>query len=73
MFSLSHQYVEAYQSDLRKAAAAERLANETAERRRGRLAATVKSVWSLLSGPAETPVTPTLSDYPFRATHAAAR
>jgi hypothetical protein len=65
--SLSHLYVAAHQDEMLKQAANERLARkQPAIKRNSRLVATVRSVWSLLSGPAERPLTPTLSNYPYR-------
>ena len=68
MNSLSHLYVAAHLDEMLNLSANERLARtQHANRPTARLAATAKSVWSLLSGPAERPMTlPTLSDYPFR-------
>ena len=67
MNSLSHLYVAAHLDEMLEQAAKERLASKApAEKRPSRIAASVKSVWSLLSGPAERPVTPTLTNYPYR-------
>ena len=68
MNSLSHLYVAAHQGEMRKAAANERLAaTNSANPRSFRPGAALKSVWSLLSGPAERPlVVPTLTNYPYR-------
>ncbi|HET7471722.1 MAG TPA: hypothetical protein VFJ71_01225 [Candidatus Limnocylindrales bacterium] len=68
MFSTSHLYVAATLDEKRAAAAAERLASSPSatSQLKTRVDAVVKSAWSLLSGPAERPVTPTLVNYPFR-------
>ena len=68
MNSLSHLYVAAHQDEIRKAAANERLARtQQTSHNPSRIGAAFKSVWSLLSGPAERPVAvPTLTNYPFR-------
>jgi hypothetical protein len=65
--SLSHLYVAAHLAEMHKQAANERLApkrSTTSPVRR--LEAAIRSVWSLPSGPAERPLTPTLTNYPFR-------
>jgi hypothetical protein len=75
--SLSHLYVAARQNEMRNDAANERLAklaSSTDAKTRlnaSWLASTaggsLKSVWSLLSGPADRPGgIPTLTDYPYR-------
>ena len=67
MNSLSHLYVAAHLAEMHKQAANERLApkrSTTSPVRR--LGTTISSVWSLLSGPAERPLTPTLTNYPYR-------
>ena len=68
MFSSSHLYVAAILDEKRAAAAAERLASKpsTSSEFKARLGDAVQSVWSLLSGSADRPSTPTLCDYPFR-------
>ena len=67
MNSLSHLYVTAHQNEMLNLAANERLARQGAtNEHKLNLGAAVKSVWSLLSGPAERPVTPTLTNYPYR-------
>ena len=68
MFSNSHLYVAAILDEKRASAAAERLASKpsTPSPIIARLDAAAKSAWSLLSGPAERPSTPTLINYPFR-------
>ena len=68
MNSLSHLYVAAHQNEMLTFAANERLARtQQVAKRPSRLGAAVKSVWSLLTGPAERPMTvPTLTNYPFR-------
>jgi hypothetical protein len=61
--------VSARQDSLLAEAAAERLARSSTPRveRPNRAVAAVKSVWSLVTGPAERPMTlPTLTNYPFR-------
>ncbi len=67
MFSTNHLLVQALINEKLAAAAAERLVPRTSTTSlKDRLDGAVKSVWSLLSGPAERPVTPTLINYPFR-------
>lgn len=67
MFSNSYLFVETILDEKRASAAAERLAStHSTIELKARLASAAKSVWSLLSGPAERPVTPTLTQYPFR-------
>ena len=66
MNSLSHLYVTALQNEKLASAANERLAAKTAKTSKVDLGAAFKSVWSLLSGPAERPLTPTLTNYPYR-------
>jgi hypothetical protein len=67
MFSNSYLFVEAILDEKRAKAAAERLASKTSTiELKARLAAAAKSTWSLLSGPADRPNTPTLVNYPFR-------
>ncbi len=68
MNSLSHLYVAAHLDEMLNLSANERLARtQHATAQKSRLAATVKSAWSLLSGPAERPTSlPPLSNYPFR-------
>ena len=69
MNTFSTLLVSARQDTLLAEAAAERLAQSSTPRveRPNRAVATVKSVWSLLTGPAERPMTlPTLTNYPFR-------
>jgi hypothetical protein len=66
MFSTSHLFVAAILDEKRANAAAERLASKPSSAPKVRLGASVRSVWSLLSGPADRPVTPTLTQYPFR-------
>lgn len=67
MFSNSYLFVEAILDEKRANAAAERLASKPSTTTlKARLAGAAKSTWSLLSGPAERPVTPTLTQYPFR-------
>jgi hypothetical protein len=69
MFSTSHLYVGAVLAEKRSRAAQERLAATAAVRTPGlkaRLDAGAKNVWSFLSGPADRPLTPTISNYPFR-------
>jgi hypothetical protein len=66
--SLSHLYVAAHQNEMLNRAANERLAStgNTSESK-VKLGSAFKSVWSLLSGPAERPMgTPTLINYPYR-------
>jgi hypothetical protein len=61
--------VSARQDALLAEAAAERLARNSTKPvdQPNRLTDAVKSLWSLLSGPAERPSTiPTLTNYPFR-------
>ncbi|HEX2755879.1 MAG TPA: hypothetical protein VHM48_10470 [Candidatus Limnocylindrales bacterium] len=58
MNSLSHLYVAAHQNEMLNLAANERLARtQPATERPIHLGAALKSVWSLLSGPAERPMT----------------
>jgi hypothetical protein len=65
--SLSHLYVAAHQNEMLNLSANERLASKTAPARPSRVAAATKSVWSLLSGPAERPlILPKLDNYPYR-------
>ena len=67
MLSLSHLYIAAHQTEMLNLAANERLARKLPKTSTpNRLVATINSFWSLLSGPAELPVTPTLYNYPFR-------
>ena len=69
MNTYSTLLVSARQDALLAEAAAERLARlaRTPVDRPNRLADAVKSLWSLLSGPAERPMTiPTLTNYPYR-------
>lgn len=68
MFSTSHLFVQAILDEKRAAAAAERLLPKTSTSSdlKARLDGALKSVWSLLSGPADRPSTPTLINYPFR-------
>ena len=68
MNSLSHLYVVAHQDEMRRRAANERLAaTKPASPRSFRPGAALKSVWSLLSGPADRPlIVPTLTNYPYR-------
>ena len=67
MYNLSHLYVAAHQAEMLNLAANERLARpqvRTSSPNRAKVA--ISNLWSLLSGPAERPLTPTLSNYPFR-------
>jgi hypothetical protein len=65
--NLSHLYVATHQDEMRKAAADERIARSGQIEQPSRLGAAAKSLWSLLSGPADRPVVlPTLTNYPFR-------
>ena len=68
MNSLSHLYVAAHQDEMRKAATNERLARtQQISQNPSRIGAAFKSVWSLLSGPAERPLAlPNLTNYPYR-------
>ena len=68
MNSLSHLYVAAHQDEMRRAAANERLARtQQTSQHPSRIGAALKGVWSLLSGPAERPLTlPNLTNYPYR-------
>lgn len=71
MNSFSHLYVAARQNEMLAASARERLARKavrpTTARADLKLGAALRSVWSLLSGPAERPTnTPTLTNYPYR-------
>ncbi len=71
MNSLSHLYVATRQNEMRAASASERLTRlatrPTARTPRHALGAALKSVWSLLSGPAERPMSlPSLQNYPYR-------
>ena len=66
MNSISHLYVAAHQSEMRNQAALERLASASNGHKPSRIGSAAKSVWSLLSGPAERPNLPTLSNYPYR-------
>jgi hypothetical protein len=66
--SLSHLYVAAHQNEMLAFAANERLARtQQVAKRPSRLGAALKSVWSLLTGPAERPMAlPSLTSYPYR-------
>jgi hypothetical protein len=66
--SLSHLYVAAHQNEMLTLAANERLARtQQVTQRPSRFGAAVKSVWSLLTGPAERPMTlPSMTNYPYR-------
>lgn len=67
MNSLSHLYVAAHLDGMLAQAAAARLVANASSKRKVRLTDAVKSVWSLLSGPAERPMTlPALTNYPYR-------
>jgi hypothetical protein len=71
VFSLSHLYVAAHQNEMLTIGANERLARKPASRQARKsdrtLGAALKSAWSLLSGPAERPISlPTLTNYPYR-------
>ena len=69
MNSLSHLYVAAHLDEMLNLAANERLAAPKAQgpSAPARINAAAKSVWSLLSGPAERPMQlPTLTNYPYR-------
>ena len=67
MFSTNHLIVQALIDEKLAAASAERLvAKPSTSHVVARLDGAVKSLWSLLSGPAERPYTPTLVNYPFR-------
>jgi hypothetical protein len=67
MFSTSHLHVAAILDEKRAAAAAERLvASPSTTSLTSKVVGAGKSLWSLLSGPAERPYTPTLVNYPFR-------
>ena len=67
MNSLSHLYVAAHLDEMLNQAAAARLVASTSSERKARLTGAVKSVWSLLSGPAERPMTlQALTNYPYR-------
>jgi hypothetical protein len=67
VISLSHLYVATHQDEMRKAAANERLIRPQRAARPSRIGAARKSVWSLLGGNAERPVTlPNLTNYPYR-------
>jgi hypothetical protein len=68
VISLSHLYVAAHQDEMRSAAANERLARTLqTSQRPSPIGAALKSVWSLLSGPAERPLAlPNLTNYPYR-------
>jgi hypothetical protein len=67
VYSLSHLYVAAHLDEQRNRAAQERLAARKPSTRTVSIRATVRSVWSLISGPADRPMTlPTLNHYPYR-------
>ena len=72
MNHLSHLWIAAHLDEMRANAAQERLAaaasTKSADGFKSRFNAAAKSAWSLLSGPAERPLTPTptLVNYPFR-------
>ncbi|HET7030569.1 MAG TPA: hypothetical protein VFI34_08665 [Candidatus Limnocylindrales bacterium] len=68
MFSTNDLFVRALIDERLAAAAAERRAakRSTSSHVMARIDAAIKSAWSLLSGPAERPSTPTLINYPFR-------
>jgi hypothetical protein len=67
--TISSLLVSAHQDALLAEAAAQRLAKASKPQveRSNRLADAAKGLWSLLSGPAERPMTlPTLTNYPYR-------
>jgi hypothetical protein len=65
--NLSHLLVAARQAEMRNAAANERLARtQPAVAPAFDLGAALRNVWSFLSGPADRPSLPTLTNYPFR-------
>ena len=67
MFSQNYLFVQSLIDEKLAAAAAERLAGKPGTSTlKARLDGALKSAWSLLSGPAERPSTPTLINYPFR-------
>ena len=69
MNTINNLLVSARQDALLAEAAAERLAQASKPQvdHPNRIANAVKSVWSLLSGPAERPMTlPALTNYPYR-------
>ncbi len=67
MNSLIHLYVAAHLDEMLIQAANARLVASTSSERKGRLTGAIKNVWSLLSGPAERPMTlPALTNYPYR-------
>lgn len=68
MNSLSHLYVAAHQNEMLNLAFSERLAaNGTSSESRIKLGATLRSVWTFLSGPADRPSNiPTLTNHPYR-------
>ena len=69
MNNFSTLLVSAHQDALLTEATVERLARSSKPQasRPNPVAAAVKNAWSLLSGPAERPMTlPTLTNYPFR-------
>jgi hypothetical protein len=68
VFSLSHLSVAAHQDEMRALAASRRLARTRPARKPASgFRTAVRSVWSLLSGPADRPMTlPTLSNDPYR-------
>lgn len=67
MFSTNHLFVQSLIDEKLAAAAAERLvAKPSTWQLKARLDGVLKGTWSLLSGPAERPATPTLVNYPFR-------
>ena len=66
MFSTSHLYVGAILDEKRAAAAAERLVTKASTPSlTSQLAGATKSLWSLLTRPADRPNTPTLVNSPF--------
>lgn len=67
MFNTNHLFVQALIDEKLAAASAERLvAKRSTSNVTARIDGAVKTVWSLLSGPADRPSTPTLTNYPFR-------
>jgi hypothetical protein len=67
VYNLSHLYVAAHQNEMLNLASLERLAKKPSVKRPSLVAKAAKSVWSLLSGPAERPMSlPKLDNYPYR-------
>jgi hypothetical protein len=68
VFPLASVVVAAHINDLLAESAAERLARsaQPTSKRHNRIASAFTSVWSTLSGAADGPTAPKLTDYPFK-------